>query len=183
MIPLPQIELPPVPLVYMINDQDEIVSANNQMQHKHLNLQHCPFCFADDETVQLLFQYLLQRVRAGHSVQFIFRPTFLKCNYLMGIDMRLEEKDRVALSVGVLTSEARRAGALALDKTEKPKDILRICAWCRGVAFVSDQWIKIEHAVPYLRLFEQSHLPLISHGMCEECRTTFMSTRHPRDRM
>ena len=182
MTSLPLFELLPMPLVYVINDQDEIVSANNQMQRKHLNLQRCPFCFADDETSQLIFQYLLQRVRAGHPVKFIFRPTFLKCDYLMGIDMRLEGKDRVALSISVLTSVDRRSYALALDQTEEPKDLLRVCAWCREVAAVSDQWIKIEHAVPYLRLFEQPHLPLISHGMCADCRSTFMSNSHHSDR-
>jgi hypothetical protein len=177
MMPLLHIELLPIPSVFLINQKYEIVAANNQMQGKHLDLRHCPFCFGDDETPHLIFQYLLQRVWAGHPVQFTFRPTFVQCNYLMAMTICLEEHGLVALNIRVLTSVGCQSH---WEQPAATRDLLRICAWCRVVVAVNEQWIEIEKAVPYLRLFEQPRLPLLSHGMCEACRATLRASRYQR---
>ncbi len=173
-MPLSHFEPPLTPSVFLINEKDEIVAANNRMQGKHLNLQDYPFCFADDETLRLIFQYLLKRVWAGHPVRFAFRPTFVPCNDLMEMNIRLGGSGLVALNIRRLTRVPCHSD---WEQPVATRDLLRICAWCRVVVAVNDQWMHIEKAVPQLRLFEQPHLPLISHGMCEACRVTLRGSR------
>jgi hypothetical protein len=35
--------------------------------------------------------------------------------------------------------------------------------------FATPEWLEVEEAIPRLQLFEQDHMPQITHGICGEC--------------
>jgi len=75
--------------------------------------------------------------------------------------------------------EVTRAPIALLD-VAAPRDdrVIVICAWCHAVA-VHYVWVPLETAVGMLGLFGSAPIPMLSHGVCPECATTFMQLRPP----
>lgn len=52
-------------------------------------------------------------------------------------------------------------------------DPLLMCSWCKQLA-VGDAWVEAEEAVTRLGLFDDRHVPGLSHGICPRCRKGLM---------
>ncbi len=65
--------------------------------------------------------------------------------------------------------EAERQTPALLEPNAARSDAwLRVCSWCEKV-WIGEAWAEVEEAVTRWRLFEQSLMPLMTHGVCEQC--------------
>lgn len=46
--------------------------------------------------------------------------------------------------------------------------LVRACGWCKRIE-ADGHWLELEAALPRLGLFTWTELPLLTHGMCEDC--------------
>lgn len=125
-----------------------------------------------DPTTQQVYHLVMAKVRdTGKSITLPFRcdapdrrrfmeleisPLFQ--NYLQFHTRLLLEEERAP--VALLTSAGRVADG-------KSRTVL-MCSWCKRVA--APEWLEVEAAVLRLRLFDEAAAPLITHGMCPDCR-------------
>jgi hypothetical protein len=66
-------------------------------------------------------------------------------------------------------SEEERQSQPLLDPLRPHSDeLLLVCGWCKKVD-LGGRWVEVEEAVSHLGLFEQSLLPDLTHGVCEDC--------------
>jgi hypothetical protein len=45
-----------------------------------------------------------------------------------------------------------------------------VCGWCKRTPDANGEWLEIEQALLRLALFQQTALPVITHGICEYCQ-------------
>lgn len=74
----------------------------------------------------------------------------------------------VEFRVRTLSEEERPPQPLFDPGRPRSEDLLRVCGWCKKVD-VGGRWKEVEEAVPLLGLFEQTLLPHLTHGICEDC--------------
>lgn len=70
-----------------------------------------------------------------------------------------------------LSIEKRPRVALLDVNVPRSNDLIRVCGWCKKV-HDGDCWTEVEEALGRLRLLEYSPLPLMTHGICENCFET-----------
>jgi hypothetical protein len=58
---------------------------------------------------------------------------------------------------------------LLAEAREPSGDVLLMCGWCKRVP-VGGAWIDLGAAGEKYRVFESAGLPMISHGICSECK-------------
>jgi hypothetical protein len=126
--------------------------------------------FVDDSTTRALYAHLLDRIRTdGRPVCVWLRcdaPTVRRC---LELTMSRLDRGHVEFYSRLVREEARPAVDLLDCQVARSSECLTICAWCKRVP-TPGGWREIEDAVAALRLFEQAALPVLSHGMCPECR-------------
>ena len=165
---------------YRINERDELVFVNEAwLPFAEANegiglepaavLQRPLFDFIADATTRLLYRDLLQRVRAGHPVQFPFRCDAPAQRRWLEMTITLTEPAVVEFTTRLLRSEDRASIPLLGITTPRSDTQLRMCSWCQRVEVSHQQWIDLEEAVIHLRLFEQVQLPQLNHGICDGC--------------
>lgn len=125
--------------------------------------------FMAGETTCLLYQNILQRVRAGHMICFPFRCDAPTRRQLMEMTIRLDENNLIEFTTRTLWVENRSPMPLFANSALAPTMIVRICGWCKRIELHQQQWVDLEEAVAHLRLFEQEQVPQLSHGICDVC--------------
>lgn len=131
--------------------------------------------FIADRTTILLYRRIFERVREGISpVRFTFRCDAPALRRLLEMSIVMQPAGALQVVVRSVRVEDRPA-VLLLDPAEKRSDaVLRVCGWCKRLPDPGGRWMEIEAALPLLALFEQTALPAISHGICEECHRVMM---------
>lgn len=168
------------PIRYQINARNELVfvnaawqtfaMANGGLGLEPANILNRPlFDFITDETTRLVYHDLLQRVRAGHPVQFPFRCDSPTQRRWLDMTITLQSTGLVEFT----TRMQRCEDLLPVPALERPLSsatiLLRVCSWCKRVELSPQQWFNLETAVAHERLFEQPQFPQLNHGICEFC--------------
>jgi hypothetical protein len=74
--------------------------------------------------------------------------------------------------------EEDRARVELLEVNRLSTDALLVCcSWCKKWRTSSGLWVEVEELVSELDLMQQTQLPRVSHGICEECRRKFWEER------
>ena len=126
------------------------------------------YSFIGDLTTISLYEGILARVRsAQRGVRFPIRCDAPAARRFL--DIRIEPSgEGVRIESTAVRIEPRPSVSL-LDSTQRRSDeLLRSCGWCERI-LVGDKWVEVETAIERLRLFEQSELPGLTHGICDEC--------------
>lgn len=166
-------------VVYRIDVHDKITSANREWDRfaidnssEHLVFERIAsrslWDFISDATTQLLYRDILERVRSGHRLSFPLRCDSADRRRFLEMHMQLVDHGAVEFEVRTLSLEIRPPQELLESGGRRTKAFLRMCSWCKRIPDGND-WIEIEEAVAKMRLFEADSLPMISHGMCEQC--------------
>jgi hypothetical protein len=124
--------------------------------------------FVSDATTRQLYRDMLKRNRAGHGVRFPFRCDAADWRRFLEMDLSSFSGDAVEFQVRTLSLEKRPSQALLEVNRPRTDALLRMCGWCKRVA-VGVGWVDVEEAVLQMRLFESASLPMLTHGICEEC--------------
>lgn len=171
---------------YRLNDRDEIVFVNEAWDAfastnagEHLTATHVlgrPLWeFITDSTTQLLYRDILTRVRGGRPVRFALRCDSPDCRRLMEMHVACGPGGLTEFRVRTGAEEERSPQPLLDPHRAHSEEFLRVCGWCKKVD-VGGRWAELEEAVPLLGLFERPLLPLVTHGICEDCYARMLAT-------
>jgi hypothetical protein len=117
-------------------------------------------CIGDDE-LRAVFAALVGRARTGRTVHVSTRcdSTSLARSVTMEI---------APLGDGGVEFRCRLGRAALISPVQTSgRDLLRLCAWC----YRADRggWRDIEEVVADEHLLERSRVPLVTHGICNDC--------------
>lgn len=121
-----------------------------------------------------VFQTLIKRVREGKPMEFKFRCDSPQLRRTLSLQMFPHADGSVTFQTRTLHVETRSNGHATQGISEM--DRLVVCSWCRKIEVGDDIWTEVEDSVDTLRLFDATVLPEVSHGICETCYATLMST-------
>jgi hypothetical protein len=118
--------------------------------------------FIEDDELRSIYVALVGRARAGNVVHVETRcdSPSMATRVEMDISPRGGGEVEIACRAGAarLISPALTSGS----------ELLRLCAWCYR-AERGGVWRGIEDVVAAERLLERPTVPLITHGICDEC--------------
>lgn len=131
-----------------------------------------------DLTTRNLYQQIVSRVRQGKLARFTLRCDSPECRRLLEMTISARADGSVEFETRAVHVEDREPVALLSRKTLRSTDLLLACAWCNrvDVGSTSKEWMEVEDAMERLRLFELERVPQLTHGMCEACLASMMST-------
>jgi hypothetical protein len=128
-------------------------------------------CIADDER-RAVYAALVGRARAGHIVRVQTRwdsPSLIRT-----VDMEISPLPGGEVEIACAAGSAR----LASPAPPSDSDLLRICAWCYRVDR-GGIWQGIEDVVAEERLLERPTVPIVTHGICDDCLTDAAAQLEP----
>jgi hypothetical protein len=166
-------------IVYRVNARNEIVfvsrgwdrfAASNDGERimSSLILQQPLFDFVADPTTRALYRRVLDLARTGRALRFELRCDSPSCRRLLAMTVTPAENGDVDFCTHVLSAQERESQALLDPDVARSDEILRDCSWCNRIE-IDGKWIEVEDAIESLKLFEQSYLPAMQHGVCEPC--------------
>ena len=170
-------------ILYRINSQDEIIFVNDEWSRFALNndapelvmekvLNRNLWDFITGDTTQELYQKIVQKVRAGHIINFKFRGDSPDFRRLLGMNITLQEKNYVQFETRVVWIE-KRLHQNILQRDVRPNErVLTVCSWCSKINVTDENWQEVEEAIINPGLFEMDALPRLSHGICFSCYQT-----------
>ncbi|HQU84147.1 MAG TPA: hypothetical protein PKY59_13515 [Pyrinomonadaceae bacterium] len=176
---------PNTKIVYRIDSQDRIVYVNDNW-HKFAEendaleltkssiLYRSLWDFITDETSRHFYREVIQRVRADKPVFFNFRCDSPSHKRLMGMNISYESGE-VVFQTDTIRLELRKPQSILDRNKQRSDEIVVICGWCKKINMGKMLWKEIEHAIAALKIFEAEKLPMLSHGMCNNCYVDFFS--------
>jgi len=132
--------------------------------------------YITDVDTNQIYQIIFNRVRKDQkSISVPFRcdsPELKRCFYLSIHPLRNNHIEFHS----ILMHEERRNYQAFLDPTySRTEEFIKMCSWCKKIYLPDHTWEEVEKAVIALKLFELSHLPQITHGICPTCLDIFLS--------
>ena len=128
-----------------------------------------------------LYKLLLARVRTVCvPVEFEFRCDSPTAKRFMKMVVTPDQQ-RVVLSTELVRLEPTIENPLLRRTVRAGRDLVKVCSWCKKLWIDDDQWEEAEVALGILGPFRQDAMPVISHGMCEPCKTSFLKKLHAAD--
>jgi hypothetical protein len=168
---------------YQINKQDEIIFVNDEwFQFASANdassltrenvLCRSLWDFISDDKVKYLYQEILRRVNAGHSLKFNLRCDSPEMRRIIEMKITPQKDDEVKFDSRTIWTQSRMPAIIFKNATPPTDNLLIMCSWCNKIETGNGKWEEVEEAIESLGLFELETLPTISHGMCDSCCQT-----------
>ena len=119
-------------------------------------------CFGDDE-LRAVYVALVARARAGRALSITTRCDSPGGHRTAAIELAPWTDGGVEFrcTLGPPTAPTDRDASPCCE-------LLRVCAWCHR-ADCGAGWSDIESVVDQTRLLERTHLPTVTHGICDAC--------------
>jgi len=168
-------------ITYHIDKDDRIVFlseswksfASNNMAGvltKDYVLNKSIYDFVADEKIRHLYQMVLDRSRHEQKrIRLPFRCDSPDRRRYMAMEVFPLNADLLSMKSCMLKEELREPVSLLDTTIPRTDDYLTICSWCKRVRVSEDNWADVELAIEQLSLFDDSGLPKLSHGMCNDC--------------
>jgi len=135
--------------------------------------------FIREETTRHIYQTIAAKIRNGEKREY--RIPFRCDSPDRTREMEMVIKGGPAGEViftSLLKSEKKR-GITAPHETGPAGDgeSIRMCSWCKKIYNEeADEWITLEEAVRRMRFFEEGRLPPVTHGICDDCRSSLLKS-------
>jgi hypothetical protein len=142
------------------NDAQDFSSA--QVRHRSI------WDFLSDVSTRELYREIFARVRGGRTIRVPFRCDAPGCRRWMELELRAAGGGDIDSRASLLRDEIRLHESVLDATAERDERQLTVCGWCKRMAVDAD-WVEVEKAVDRLGLFGYPTLPLLSHGICEDC--------------
>jgi hypothetical protein len=172
----------PPEVIYTVDDNDNIIAVNSAWSAfagENDGTQLLPpailgralWDFIKDDTTIHIYQRLFARVRAGIGpVKFAFRCDAPTKRRLLEMNIAKQLTGTLKCVVRSLRVEDRPAVPAFESAKADSDELLRVCGWCKRTPDANGEWLEIEQALLRLALFQQTALPVITHGICEDCQ-------------
>jgi hypothetical protein len=167
---------------YLIDGKDRIVHVSDtwlefareneaaESCHPDKILNQSLWDFIDGIETRHLYEIVLEKIRrTRRSVRLPFRCDAPDKRRYLELRITAAQNDTIEFSSTVLREEARDTVELLKADIPRSEEFLKICSMCKKVEVTKNFWLDAEAAIAALRLFENSKLPKISHGLCREC--------------
>jgi len=116
-----------------------------------------------------LYEMILAKVRRGEVIRLHYRCDSPECRRFMELIVSRLRDGYVQFDSRILRQEQRDPVDLFAVNMPRAADFLTVCSWCKKVQIAENRWVEVEEAVDRLHLFERTHLPQLTHGMCGIC--------------
>lgn len=129
---------------------------------------------AGDEC-RMIWRLLLAKVRKTRvPIALPYRCDGPSTRRFMEMTIRPLEREGIGFCSSIILEEKRPAVALLDAAAPRGEDRLLMCSWCnRGKS--GNQWMEVDDLVRRENLFVHGTVPLMTHGMCEDCALRFES--------
>ncbi len=124
----------------------------------------------DRETVELYKAILVKVAQENTVIRFPFRCDAPTARRFMEMQVSRLPNGSYEFASVILRTESRGFQPLLSAFGKKGDDFIRSCGWCKKIAVPPERWVEVEEAVQVLKLFNQSVLPQITHGICPHCQ-------------
>jgi hypothetical protein len=129
--------------------------------------------------VRHLYQILLAKVRQSRlSLTVPFRCDSPNLRRLMEMEIVFLPGKHIQMESRLLSLEKREPVALLEESAPRSNECITVCSWCKKVRLPDSIWVEAEQAIRQLRLFEESQLPQLTHGICQDCREVLLKSAH-----
>jgi len=129
----------------------------------------------DNETLHL-YKIMVNKVREiQQDISFTLRCDGPYCKRELEMKIRPVRGKQIEFYSELKSQEDREPQNLLSMGAQRSDDILVLCGWCNRVKLSEGEWVEVEEATEKLQLFNELHLPKLSHGMCESCQDTYFS--------
>jgi hypothetical protein len=105
--------------------------------------------------------------KTGRGITVPFRCDGPECRRFMKLFILPLADGAVEFRSTLVREEARPKVNLLDPDFPRTEELITMCAWCKKVR--ASDWMEAEDAVHELKFFDQSRLPQISHGICDDC--------------
>ncbi len=170
-------------VLYWIDDQDRIIFVNNtwsdfavtnqddSLTYDHV-LHKSLWDFIVDPETRLLYESILEKVRARRAVRLYLRCDAPDCRRRIRLEISLMLNGVVQFRSTTLKQEERSYVSLLDVMADRSERFLTMCSWCKRIQLAKEEWVEVEEAVNRLALFNDTHLPQLTHGICRDCYDT-----------
>ena len=158
-------------MIYRIDAQDVIVHVDGAFRRfaEDAGAPDLPdaaigrplWSFIGDDELTAVYAALVARARAGRTVQVQTRCSSPSLAGVVEMDIKPRPE-------GGIEFECRAGRARLLCHAIPSGDLLRLCAWCYR-AERDGVWRGIEDVVVAEGLLERRTVPIVTHGICDEC--------------
>ena len=157
--------------IYVSKTWNEFALANHSSKITADAIMHRNISdFIVDEDNLHIYEILIARVQREQIVlMFPFRCDAPDRRRYMQMEIFPVSEKITGFKSCTLREEPRPKVALLDPTTERTDEFLTICSWCKKIKVDDNQWLEVEEAVSKLGLFEERHLPQLSHGICPVC--------------
>jgi hypothetical protein len=163
--------------IYEIDGEDRIVFCNDEWDVFALANGSGDILFEDvqgnvlwdyvaDPSTADLYRRLVADARNGRTVTFSLRCDSPELFRLLEMKITMTDGDRVRFATEVKSVRPRSSENINAAEGTEP---LLICSWCSRVNIDNKIWQDVELAVRQMGIFERSHPPAVSHGICPDC--------------
>ena len=130
--------------------------------------------FISDIETREIYRLLLTRVRfARVPIDFEFRCDAPTAKRFMRMVITPDQQ-RLVLTTELVRLEPTVENPLLRRTNRLSHDLVKVCSWCKKLWIGDDQWEEAEIALDILGPFGRDAMPIVSHGMCEPCKTSFL---------
>ncbi|MEP6946131.1 MAG: hypothetical protein ABJA02_09455 [Acidobacteriota bacterium] len=141
------------------------------------NILHRSFWdFISGDLTEHVYRQILAKVRAGTKLHFNFRCDSPTLRRFLTLDMIPNAAGGIEFLTETTRTEKREYQPLFCTNADKIIEMVITCSWCNKIKTGEKVWQECEDAVLSLGLFEDEAMPMLSHGMCEDCYRTVMSS-------
>ncbi len=174
--------------VYVIDEADRIVSvsdnwlpfaeANDAAESCHPDrvVNEPIWRFIDGPEATHLYEVILASVRTrGITVTLPYRCDAPDRRRFLELRIAPVAREHIEFTSRIIREELRERVELLQAGAPRSHDLLKMCSVCRKVEVQGTGWAEAEAAVVALRLFEETALPQISHGLCPDCFSAAMA--------
>jgi hypothetical protein len=159
---------------------DDFAAQNDAIELRAEEVRHrSVWDFISDVSTRELYREIFARVRDGRTIRVPIRCDAPECRRWMDLELRAGSGGDIEVRAVLLRDESRLHESLLDVTAARDGRQLCVCGWCKRMD-VDGDWVEVEKAVDRLGLFGYPTLPLISHGICEECAREIHGSIEPR---
>lgn len=121
-----------------------------------------------------LYADMFEQVRAqGREVSLPFRCDSPAVRRFMTLVISPLDHGGLRLMARLDRAEEREPVRLLDPRVPRSGPAIEGCSLCRRMAVPDAGWVSVEQAVTHLRLFDETQMPPITHGVCPACDEEF----------
>ncbi|MGD8566641.1 MAG: hypothetical protein PVJ39_00950 [Gammaproteobacteria bacterium] len=158
-------------IIHVSANWDQFAMENKEDQLVRETVLNKPlFSYIKNWECRHLYEMLIDRVsRTGVTIKFPYRCDSPGTRRYMNMEIVPKDNELIEFKSYIVKEELRERQPLLDIGTDRSREFVVICSWCKKINTAGDQWEEVEDAVTSMTLFASPVLPDLSHGICPPC--------------